>query len=259
MSVRLKDIRVPAAHNGAVKPLFDGVNFYVEAGARVGILGPAKSGKTTLLRLICGTAYPEAGRITRNARISWPIPLSGFCLGDTSVAQNIRFVGSLYGVEDDQFAQRIGEMVEISEFLNVPLKESPKFVKPRLALALGISIDFDIYLFDGSFASVDKEFKEKAGALVAGRMDGRGYVLAAATPAEVGQNCDSVYVLDAGQARYFASAEEGVNHFKALAAADKKKQQSGDETSKRTDEDEDEDGVLGDVNVLGAAIADELD
>lgn len=259
MSVRLNGIRTPAGHKDAGGPLFDGLNFSAEKGARVGVLGAPKSGKSTLLRLICGTAHPEAGTIERNARISWPIPLNSFFLGELSAIQNVRFVARLYGIEDDAFPRRVAEMIELPEHLNVSLKECPRTVRPRLAFALGVSMDFDIYLFDGSFAPPgDKEFKEKAGSILAERMAGRGYVLAAAKPDEIEQNCDSVYVLEAGQATFFASVEEGVKHFKAQSAAVKKKRKAGG-PSDQIDQDEDDEGVLSDINILGSVIADAVD
>jgi capsular polysaccharide transport system ATP-binding protein len=212
-----------------------------------------------LLRLICGTAYADTGRIERASRVSWPIPLTSFFSAHASVASNIRFIARLYGVEDEAFPRRICEMVEISEFLNEPLNTCAKYVRPRLALALGLGIDFDLYLFDGSLAPADKPFKEQAAALVAERMAGRAYVLATGNPKEIGQNCDSVYVLRAGQAKYFASAEEGVSYFTALLKSEKEKASSAGDAAKQGGEDEEEDEILSDVNVLGAAVADAVD
>ncbi len=139
---------------------------------------------------MCGTEYPDGGVIERKARISWPISSPTFMQAARTPAQNIRFISRLYEVKDDGFARRIAEMVEVQEHLNVPLNKCPPFVKTRLALGLGIGLDFDIYLFDGAFAPVDKPFKEQAAKIVAGRMEGRGYVLASSVPAEVEQNCD---------------------------------------------------------------------
>jgi ABC-type polysaccharide/polyol phosphate transport system ATPase subunit len=148
-------------------------------------------------------------------------------------------------------------MVGIAEFLNTPLGECPKLVKPRLAFALATALEFDVYLFDGSLAPVDKEFKEKAAEIVANRMLGRGYVLASAAPPEAEKNCDSVYVLESGQASFFADAKEGVEHFKQLLAAEKQKQvlEKGKE---KGETDDDEADAIGDIDLTAAAIVDEL-
>ena len=195
----------------------------------------------------------EEGNIERRSRISWPIPLSSFLVTSSKVSQNIRFVARLYGIADDAFARRIAQMADIAGFLNVPLRQCPGFVKQRLALALGIGLDFDIYLFDGSLAPVDKDFRERAAEVVSGRMANCGYVLATAAPADIERSCDSVYVLDAGQARYFATVGEGTKYFKELLSKQKQKQDGPDDAGHPLEETE-ADGS-GDIDMLGTAVA----
>lgn len=253
MSILVENVRMPGDPSGPKRPLFDGLCLEIGDSGRVGVLGSRRSGKSTLLRLICGTKLPEQGVVRRNVRVSWPIPLAGFMLGTHSVARNIRFIGRLYGVEDEGLARRIAELVEIEQFLNTPLGKCPKFVKPRLAFAMGIGLDFDLYLFDGSFAPGDKPFKEKAAEISAARTAGRGYVLATSIPAEVERNCESAYVLEGGRATYFADANVAVEHFKELLAEENQKQQGGGQKAFEAD---DGDEALGDVDIVGAAVAD---
>jgi capsular polysaccharide transport system ATP-binding protein len=254
VSVTLENVRVAGAA-GQTMPLFDGLSLHVGDRSRVGVLGTSKSGKTTLLRLICGTKAPDYGTVTRDVRVSWPIPLSSFLVGTHTLARNIRFIARLYGINDEDLSRRIAEMVELTEFLNTPLSKCPKTVRPRLAFALGVGLDFDLYLFDGSFAPADKPFKEKAAEISTARMAGRGFVVATSVPAEVEKNCESAYVLEAGRATYFARAKDAVEHFKQLLAAENRKEQG---EGGKPGEAAEEEG-LGDVDILGAAVADALD
>jgi capsular polysaccharide transport system ATP-binding protein len=252
VTVVIENVRMPGHTR---RPLFDDLSLEIGDGGKVGILGSRKSGKTTLLRLICGTKLPQRGVVRRNSRVSWPIPLTAFMVGTHSVARNIRFVGRLYDREDEEFPRQIAALVEIEEFLNTPLGKCPKNVKPRLAFGLGIGLDFDLYLFDGSFAPGDKPFKEKAAEIAAARTAGRGYVLATSIPAEVERNCESAYVLEGGRATYFAEVNSAVEHFKQLLAEENQKQPG----SQRAVEAEDSDEGLGDVDIVGAAVADVFD
>ena len=254
MSVVIENVGVAGKIPGANGPLFDCLSLRIDEGGRVGILGGPKSGKSTLLRLICGTELPEKGVVRRNSRVSWPIPLPTCLLATQTVAQNIRFFARLYGIEDEQFPRRIAKIAEVTDFLNTPLAKCAKHVRPRLAFALGIGMDFDLYLFDGSFAPADKPFREKAAELAASRTSGRAVVVATSVPAEVERNCESAYVLEAGRATYFARASEAVEHFKKLLAAENRNQQ-GDGV--KSGEAADEEG-LGDVDFIGAAVADEF-
>jgi len=191
VSVTLKDIRMTGTYpdaNGAKGLLFDGLSLRIGNHSRVGILGTRKSGKTTLLRLICGTKQSDDGLIKRDGRVSWPIPLNSFLIPGHTLARNVRFIARLYGIVDESFLRQIAEMVELAEFLNTPLSKCPKMAKPRLAFALGVGLDFDLYLFDGSFAPADKPFKEKAAEISAARTAGRAIVVATSVPAEVEQN-----------------------------------------------------------------------
>jgi capsular polysaccharide transport system ATP-binding protein len=251
VSIVIENVCLAGTDPAAKRPLFDHLSLRIDDGGRVGILGARRSGKSTLLRLICGTKLAGEGTVRRNSRVSWPIPLNAFLMGTLTVARNIRFIARLYGIEDEGFPRRIAGLVDLTDFLNTPLDKCPKLVKPRLAFALGIGMDFDMYLFDGSFAPADKPFKEKATEISAARTAGHGFVVATSLPAEVERNCESVYVLEAGRATYFAQAKDGVEHFKQLLAAENQKQEG-----KAADEDEEE--GLGDVDIIAAGVADEF-
>lgn len=253
MSIALRDIYVPGGRAGPKGPLFDGLYLDIPVGRHVGILGGPKSGKSTLLRLICGTILADNGIVERHVRTSWPIPLSSFFNGSASIARNIRFIARLYGNRDEGFPGRIAEMAGLQTFLNVAIQKCPKFAKSRLALALGIGLEFDTYLFDGSLVPVDKPFKEQAAELVTGRMAGRGYVLATAAPDEADKYCDSIFVLEAGKARYFADKNEGIEYFKNVLKIEKQKQSAAKEAKQAEEENEEADGI-GDADVIGSAI-----
>lgn len=259
MSIRLRDIIVPATHPGATQPLLNGLALEIPDGARIGLLGPPKSGKSTILRLMCGTTPAAQGRVDRNSRVSWPIPLNTFFSPTATVAQNIRFVARLYGADEKEFCRRVAGPTGLDEYLPAPLRGCPTFVKPRLALALALEIDFDIYLFDGSLAGSDKSFKDEAAVLVAERTAGRGYVLATGNPIEADKRCDSIYVLADGRARYFADPEEGIKCLKDMLGTQKAKPASRRE-KKQVDEEDDADAeMLGDIDMVGAAVADAVD
>jgi capsular polysaccharide transport system ATP-binding protein len=253
LSIRLENIRLAGADQ---RPLFDGLSVHIPDNARVGILGTSKPGNNALLRLICGSKVPEEGIIRRGARVSWPIPLATFLVAGNTIAHNVRFIARLYGLDDEELPWRVAGMVELTEFVNTPLGKCPRFARARLAFALGIGLDFDTYLFDGSFAPVDKAFKERAAEISAEQTTGHGMVLAANVPAEVEKNCESVYVLEQGRAVYFAEVSEGVERFKQLLAAEKKKDKSAG-GKREPGEEDDED--LGDVDIVGAAVADAVD
>lgn len=258
MSIRLTDVHASTTVRGVKVPVLKGTSLEVPDGARIAVLGAPKSGKTTLMRVVCGTLAVDQGVVKRTSTTSWPIPLATFFSATSPVVRNIRFLMRLYGVTDEDFPHRVVEMGGIAEFLNEPLGKCPRFVKSRLAFGLGLGFEFDTYLFDGSLSPVDKGFKTRAAEVVAGRMAGRGYLLASANPKEVEENFDSVYVLEAGQARYFEAAKDGVEYFNQLLAALKQKD-AVDKEAKQAEEPGEEIEGPGDIDVLASAIADEVE
>jgi capsular polysaccharide transport system ATP-binding protein len=259
MSIRLTDIHVAASFEGAKVPVLKRLSLEVPDGGRVGVLGLPKSGKTTLLRAICGTLDLDQGKVERTSRTSWPIPQMAFFNNSSSVACNIRFLARLYGIADKTFPRRIAELSGVEEFLNAELQSCPRFVKSRLAFGLGIGLDFDTYLFDGSLTPCDKDFKARATEIVGERLKGCGYVVASANPKEVEKVCDSVYVLEAGEARYFDAMAEGTEYFKQLLTAAPKQEEAADKESKEDAAIEEETDGPGDMDIIVAAVMDELE
>lgn len=250
MSLKLSRIWKSESHAGARPPMLRDVDFFMESGSHVGILGASKSDTSMLLRLMCGTEIADSGKIERPEGISWPIPQSSIFTVSSTPAINIRFMARLYGVRDDSFPRRVVELAQITDFANKPLKDSPGYVRQRLALALPIAMDFEIYLFDGSLTPVDKDFKKTAAEIVSAATASRGFVLATNIPAEVEQNCESVYVLADGALRFFAQAAEGVQYYKEILAEAKEREARGEAESVETVDSEQQD----DIDVIGTAV-----
>ncbi len=253
MSITLRNIRKKSTSRGQVFSLFDGLDLDIEKGARVGILGPAKSGKTTLLRLICGTETPDDGRVVGRMRASWPIPLATFITDQSPMVVNIRFIARLYGMKEPDFPRRVAESVGIEDFLNMKLTMCPPFVKGRLAFALGVWTDFDVYLFDGRLLPREKEIQEQAAALLDHRLARRGYVVTAATPKDVEGHCDSIYVLEGGRAIHFADPAAGIAYFNE-AFGPKSKMKGAKAVEAREDEAQG-DSESNDIDLVTAAIS----
>jgi capsular polysaccharide transport system ATP-binding protein len=256
MTIRLENLRMGVRTKDGSCNLFDGLDLCIEPGAHVGILGLPKSGKTTLLRLMSGTEWNYAGRITHGMTCSWPIPFESFFLSSSSIAWGLRWVARLYGVKDPNFAGRVAGMAQAGPFINMTQSECPGPVRQQLAFALPLALDFDLYLFDNICVPGSKEYKEIGKKLLADRTAGRAIVIATGNEGEVAAYCQSAYVLENGQGRYFPDVQEGVKYFKELKKAEEAKQKLAAEKGQREEEASALDFEAGGLDVLGAAIAD---
>jgi capsular polysaccharide transport system ATP-binding protein len=216
VSVELRNVSKNIRRGKDARVLFDTLNFRVEVGQRVAILGLPKSGKSTLLRLICGTDQFYSGSIERSSSVSWPIPLGDFLVPLSSVAANIRFIMRLYALDSDEILRGIADLVEISEFLNKRLNECPKYVRGRLAFALGIGLGFNVCLFDERVSTVDKEFRPNAIDIVKSLSPRKAIVVATSLPKEVASLCDTAFVLENGRLTPFPDVKKAIEYYKSL-------------------------------------------
>ena len=72
------------------------INFKMEKGEKIGILGRNGAGKSTLIRLISGVEPPTTGEIKRTMSISWPLAFSGAFQGSLTGMDNLRFICRIY-------------------------------------------------------------------------------------------------------------------------------------------------------------------
>jgi capsular polysaccharide transport system ATP-binding protein len=216
MSIELRDISKATLFNRKRTSMFKHLDFWMEDGERVAVLGVKGSGKSLLLALICGAEPVDEGVVECTSRISWPIPSGSFLTPTSSVAANIRFIGRLYGLDLDKFVREVGELAEIESFLNVKLAHCPAFVRGQLLFALGMWFDFDIYLFDERVVAAPKPFAKRATRILRARTPGKGLLLATSSPDLAKQYCDTAFVIDGGRAEHYTDMGAAVKHFSSL-------------------------------------------
>ena len=140
------------------------INFQVNAGEAVGLMGANGEGKSTLLRIIAGVLLPDEGSVTVNGGVAPLIELTGGLKGDLTARDNIGLVAGLHGVSRSELKKRfdsIVEFAEVGDFLDTPVRHFSSGMKVRLGFSIVTSIDEPIILVDEALAVGDAAFKEK--------------------------------------------------------------------------------------------------
>ena len=140
------------------------INFQVNAGEAVGLMGANGQGKSTLLRLIAGVLLPDEGSVTVNGGVAPLIELTGGLKSDLTARDNIGLVAGLHGVSRSELKKRfdsIVEFAEVGDFLDTPVRHFSSGMKVRLGFSIVTSIDEPIILVDEALAVGDAAFKEK--------------------------------------------------------------------------------------------------
>lgn len=141
------------------------VNFNVQKGDRVGILGLNGAGKSTLLKVISGVLKPTKGRVLVNGKIAPLLELgAGFDMQYTG-RENIYLYGSVLGFSRSFLTEKYQEIAEFSElgkFLDVPLKNYSSGMRARLGFSIATIVEPEILILDEVLSVGDAKFRKKS-------------------------------------------------------------------------------------------------
>jgi len=141
------------------------INFSINSGEVLGIIGRNGAGKSTLLQLICNTLHPTSGQITTHGRISALLELgSGFNPQFTG-RENIFLATAIQGYSKEETLQKLDDIIDFSgirPFIDRPTKTYSSGMYVRLAFSVAINVDPDILVIDEALAVGDAEFSRKS-------------------------------------------------------------------------------------------------
>ncbi|XXQ68250.1 ABC transporter ATP-binding protein [Neisseriaceae bacterium B1] len=197
------------------KTVLDDINFTLQKGEKVGILGRNGAGKSTLIRLLSGVEPPTEGEIQRTMSISWPLAFSGAFQGSLTGTDNLRFICRIYNVDTDYVRDFTEEFSELGTYLNEPVKRYSSGMKARLAFALSLAVEFDCYLIDEVIAVGDSRFSEKCKYELFERRKDRSIILVSHSESAMKQYCDNAMVLDAGKLHQFENMDQAYAYYRS--------------------------------------------
>lgn len=141
--------------------ILDKVNFEVQEGDRVGVLGRNGAGKSTLIKMIGGVEQPTEGHIERGMTVSWPLAFGGAFQGSLSGHDNLRFVCRVYDLDYKETLEYVEGFAQLGRQFYDPVKTYSSGMHARLAFALSLAIEFDCYLIDEVIMVGDASFTKR--------------------------------------------------------------------------------------------------
>ena len=103
------------------RTILDNVNFRLERGRNIGILGHNGAGKSTLIRLISGAEKPTSGHIKREMSVSWPLAFGGAFQSNLTGLDNLKFVCRIYGVDYKPLVPFVEDFTELGIYFREPV------------------------------------------------------------------------------------------------------------------------------------------
>ena len=141
--------------------ILDNVSFKFPEKQNIGVLGVNGAGKSTLLRLIAGSEFPDSGKIIRTGNYSWPLGFSGSFHPALTGIENLRFACRIYSANIKRVTEFVIEFSELGNYIYEPIQTYSSGMRSRLAFALSMAIDFEVYLVDEIMGVGDKGFRDK--------------------------------------------------------------------------------------------------
>jgi lipopolysaccharide transport system ATP-binding protein len=199
------------------------VSFEIKRGEAVGIIGRNGSGKSTLLQILCGTLNPTSGNVVTDQRISALLELGSGFNPEFTGRENVYLNGALLGLSEEEIRNRFESIVEfadIGQFLEQPVKSYSSGMIVRLAFAVAVSCDPEIFIVDEALAVGDELFQRKCFArLEEIRSSGATVLFVSHSGAQVVELCDRALLLDDGELLCFGPAKQTVVAYQKLIYA----------------------------------------
>lgn len=192
------------------------INFKVEQGDVVGIIGKNGAGKSTLLKLLSKVTAPTTGVIRARGRIASLLEVGTGFHGEMTGRENIYLNGAILGMTKQEINSKLDEIVDFSgceRYIDTPIKRYSSGMTVRLGFAVAAFLDPEILVVDEVLAVGDAEFQKKA----IGKMkdvsqgEGRTVLFVSHNMASIKKLCNYGVLLDNGMIKYKGDIDETLN------------------------------------------------
>ncbi len=180
------------------------INFEIEQGDAVGIIGRNGAGKSTLLKLLSKVTKPTTGKIYTKGRIASLLEVGTGFHPEMTGRENVFLNGAILGMTKKEITRKFDEIVDFSgveRYIDTPVKRYSSGMYVRLAFAVAAHLESEILIVDEVLAVGDAEFQKKC----LGKMgdvskgEGRTVLFVSHNMAAVNNLCSTGILLDKGK------------------------------------------------------------
>ena len=193
------------------------IDFTVNQGDVVGVIGQNGAGKSTLLKVLSRITAPTLGRVTIQGRVASLLEIGTGFHPELTGRENIYLNGSILGMSRHDIEKRFDEIVEfadVTRFLDTPVKRYSSGMHVRLAFSVAAHLDTDVLMVDEVLAVGDQKFQEKClGKLGAASSEGRTVMFVSHNLSSVAQLCEKAIVLNQGKIAFQGGVLDGISAY----------------------------------------------
>jgi ABC-type polysaccharide/polyol phosphate transport system ATPase subunit len=197
------------------------VSVEIAPGEAVALVGHNGSGKSTLLKTVAGVLQPSEGALATQGRISPMIELGAGFDPELSGRDNVFLNGALLGFTRKQMEAKFDRIVafaELSDFIEMPIKNYSSGMYARLGFAIAQDVEPDILIVDEVLAVGDERFQEKCKARIQDfRTAGITFILVSHSFESARELCPRAAVLHHGRLAYDGAIDGAWARYRELA------------------------------------------
>ena len=195
------------------------INFTLNKGDRLGILGLNGAGKSTLLKVIAGVLKATEGTVTSKGKIAPLLELGAGFDQQYTGRENIYLYGAMLGYSKEFLEARYDEIVEFSElgsFIDVPVKNYSSGMRARLGFSVATIVEPDILILDEVLSVGDAKFRKKCENRIQSMFDkGVTVIFVSHSTSQVLRMCNKGILLEQGRLIAQGDVEDVVSVYEA--------------------------------------------
>jgi len=193
------------------------INFTVDYGESIGVIGENGSGKSTLLKIIANILRPNRGRVKATGKIAPILELGVGFHPELTVKENALIYGSIMGLKNSEVKRRMNSILKFStleRFQDAKLKNLSSGMQMRLGFSVAIETDPDIFLIDEALAVGDIEFQQKClNEFKEFKAEKKTIILVSHALNLVKEFCEKTLFLSRGEMVSFGETETVINEY----------------------------------------------
>ena len=196
------------------------INFTVQPGEAVGIIGINGAGKSTLLKMITGTTQPTTGSVEITGRVAALLELGMGFHPEFTGRQNVIMSGQLLGLSVEEIAGLMPEIeafAEIGDYIDQPVRVYSSGMQVRLAFSVATAVRPDVLIVDEALSVGDRYFSQKSFNRIQSFLDkGTTLLFVSHDATAVKALCHKALLLDKGKACMWADPETVIDRYNGM-------------------------------------------
>jgi lipopolysaccharide transport system ATP-binding protein len=194
------------------------INFEVQQGDVLGIIGKNGAGKSTLLKILSKVTAPTTGTIKARGRIASLLEVGTGFHPEMTGRENIFMNGAIMGMSKAEIKSKLDEIVDFSgveRYLDTPVKRYSSGMTVRLGFAIAAHLEPEILVVDEVLAVGDAEFQKKAIGKMqdVSRGEGRTVLFVSHNMGAISKLCKSVMILENGTKTFYGETNMGISKY----------------------------------------------